>query len=89
VTKYAISKWTGGAGILLEADNERQARELAADWIRDEPVAVRAVEEYEPPRSSRASIPPSVSACLSKAREHTRSVDSILGGVRLPERRST
>jgi hypothetical protein len=86
--KFAITKWSGGAGILVEADSERQARELAADWIREEPVAVRAVEEYEPPRSSRSSIPPSVSACLSKAREHTRSVDSILGGVKLPERRA-
>jgi hypothetical protein len=86
--KYAITKWSGGQGILLSADSERHARELAEAWIGGEPVAVRAVEEYEPPRSSRSSIPPSVSACLSKAREHTRSVDSILGGVKLPERRA-
>jgi hypothetical protein len=86
--KFAITKWSGGAGILVEADSERQARELAADWIREEPVAVRAVEEYEPPRSSRSSVPPAVAACRAASKSLTREVERLLGGVKLPERRT-
>jgi hypothetical protein len=86
--KFAITKWSGGAGILVEADCERHARELAADWIREEPVAVRAVEEYEPPRSSRSSVPPAVAACGAITRSLTREVERLLGGVKLPERRT-
>jgi hypothetical protein len=86
--KFAITKWSGGPGILVDADSEREARELASDWIGNEPVAVRAVTDYEPPSRTRSSIPPTVSTCLAKAREHTRSVDAILGGVKLPARRA-
>ncbi len=84
--KYAITKWSGGAGILVDADSERHARELADGWIGDEPVAVRAVEAYQPPAKSRPSVPPSVAACTTRAREHTRRVADILGGVQLPAR---
>jgi hypothetical protein len=86
--KFAITKWSGGAGILVEADSERHAREVAAEWIREEPVAVRAVEEYEPPRSSRSSVPPAVAACRAASKSLTREVERILGGVKLPERRT-
>lgn len=84
--KYAIAKWSGGPGILVEAESERDAREAAAAWIGGEPVAVRAVVEYEPPRQSRPSVPPAVSACRAATMSLTREVERLLGGVRLPER---
>ena len=84
----AASGWRA-YGITVQADSERQARELAADWIRDEPVAVRQVEAYEPPRQSRPSVPPAVAACGAVTRSLTREVERLLGGVRLPERRTT
>jgi hypothetical protein len=70
--RFAITKWSGGSGILVTADSEREARDLASEWIGDEPVAVRAVEDYVPPSRPRSSIPPSVASCTAKAREHTR-----------------
>jgi hypothetical protein len=86
---FAITKWSGGPGITVQADSERQARELAADWIGGENVLVRQVEAYEPPRQSRPSVPPTVAACIANARTATREVERLLGGVRLPERRTT
>jgi hypothetical protein len=61
--KFAITKWSGGLGILV-------------------------VEEYEPPRSSRSSVPPAVAACRAASKSLTREVERLLGGVKLPERRS-
>lgn len=87
--KYAIAKWSGGPGILVEADSERDAREAAAAWIGGEPVAVRAVVEYEPPRQSRPSVPPAVSACREATESMKREVSRLLSGVKLPERRAT
>jgi hypothetical protein len=86
---FAITKWSGGPGITVQADSEREARELAADWIRGENVLVRQVEAYEPPRQSRPSVPPAVSACRAATMSLTREVERLLGGVRLPERRTT
>jgi hypothetical protein len=46
------------------------------------------VEEYEPPRSSRSSVPPAVAACRAASKSLTREVERLLGGVKLPERRT-
>ena len=85
--KFAICKWSGGSGITVEVGDdqaEREAREVAKEWIGEEPVKVFEVTPYEPPSRVRSSVPPTSTAAqvakhAAAAREHTRRAFETLG----------